>query len=160
MSAKKGAKAAVGAVGAAGGEKTITGLIRLLIPAGKAAPSPPVGPALGQKGLNLMEFCKAFNDKTKVYKEGTPIPCNITAYSDRTFTYTTKEPPVTHMIKICTGLRKFASQPGKEIVGEISVRALYEIAKVKHADMSHVTLEQCTSQIIATAEKAGLKVVR
>ena len=86
---KQGGAAAAAAVG----EKVVSGMIRLTVPAGKAAPAPPVGPALGQKGLNLMEFCKAFNDQTKVYKDGTPIPTNITAYSDRTFTYKTKHPP-------------------------------------------------------------------
>lgn len=86
MASKGKGKAAAGAVSVAG-EKVVTGLIRLIVPAGKAAPAPPVGPALGQKGLNLMEFCKAFNEKTKIYKESTPIPVYITAYSDRTFTY-------------------------------------------------------------------------
>ena len=160
MSGKgKGAAKAAGAAVAAG-PKTITGLIRLTVPAGKAAPAPPVGPALGQKGLNLMEFCKAFNDETKVYKEGVPIPVQITAYSDRTFKYTTKKPPVQHMLKIATGLEKFASMPGKEVVGEISIRAIYEIAKIKKADMEQCTLEQCTSQICATAKNVGLKIVR
>lgn len=153
---KKGGAAAAAAVG----EKVVSGMIRLTVPAGKAAPAPPVGPALGQKGLNLMEFCKAFNDQTKVYKDGTPIPTNITAYSDRTFTYKTKHPPVQHMLKVCTGVPRFAKQPGKEVVGEISVRAIYEIAKVKQADMNGVTLEQACSMIVATSRRIGLKIVR
>eukprot|EP00284_Hemiselmis_tepida_P003065 CAMPEP_0174950516 /NCGR_PEP_ID=MMETSP1355-20121228/94275_1 /TAXON_ID=464990 /ORGANISM="Hemiselmis tepida, Strain CCMP443" /LENGTH=125 /DNA_ID=CAMNT_0016198125 /DNA_START=121 /DNA_END=494 /DNA_ORIENTATION=- len=121
--------------GKAGGERLYAGLIRLTVPAGKAAPAPPVGPALGQKGLNLMEFCKSFNDKTKVYKDETPIPVTITAYSDRTFEYKTKTPNVQHMLKLASGVKKFAKQPGKEVVGEISIRAIYEMALVKRDDM-------------------------
>mmetsp|Transcript_7431 Transcript_7431/g.18554 ORF Transcript_7431/g.18554 Transcript_7431/m.18554 type:complete len:157 (+) Transcript_7431:265-735(+) len=152
-------KAAAGVVVKAG-ERVVSGLIRLTVPAGKAAPAPPVGPALGQKGLNLMDFCKSFNEKTKVYKDNTPIPVLITAYSDRTFTYTTKQPPVQHMLKLAAGIQKGTGQPGKEFVGEISIKKIYEIAKVKQLDMEHVGLEAVCSQICATAHNIGLRVVR
>lgn len=163
MSAAKGGKAAAKggkAAAAAVGEKVISGFIRITVPAGKAAPAPPVGPALGQKGLNLMDFCKAFNEKTKDYKENTPIPVRITAYSDRTFTFITKTPNVQHMLKLASGIQKGAGQPGKEIVGDISVKKIYEIAKVKQQDMDHIELESVCSQIIATARNMGMRVTR
>jgi large subunit ribosomal protein L11 len=155
----KGGKAAAAAVSSAA-ERFATGIIRLIVPAGKAAPAPPVGPALGQKGLNLMEFCKAFNDQTKIYKESTPIPVLITAYSDRTFTFITKTPTTAHMLKLAAGIPKGTRTPGKEFVGEISLKKIYEIAKVKQQDQSHVTLEGMVSQICANAHNIGLKVVR
>jgi large subunit ribosomal protein L11 len=162
MSGKKVAAPAGKAAAAAapGAARVVTGLIRLIVPAGKAAPAPPVGPALGQKGLNLMEFCKSFNDKTKDIKESTPIPVIITAYSDRTFTYITKTPPTFYFLKKAAGIEKGAKTPGKEIVGEVSLKSIYEIAKIKQEDLAHVELEQVCSQIIATARNVGLRVVR
>eukprot|EP00285_Hemiselmis_virescens_P014561 CAMPEP_0173392538 /NCGR_PEP_ID=MMETSP1356-20130122/20007_1 /TAXON_ID=77927 ORGANISM="Hemiselmis virescens, Strain PCC157" /NCGR_SAMPLE_ID=MMETSP1356 /ASSEMBLY_ACC=CAM_ASM_000847 /LENGTH=152 /DNA_ID=CAMNT_0014350353 /DNA_START=173 /DNA_END=631 /DNA_ORIENTATION=- len=147
---------------AAGGkaERAYAGIIKLIVPAGKAAPAPPVGPALGQKGLNLMEFCKSFNDKTKVYFDNTPIQVQITAFTDRTFTYKTKNPSVVHMLKTCSGVPKLTALPGKEWVGEISIRAIYEIALVKQEDMPHVPIKGCVSQIMATANNIGLRIVR
>jgi large subunit ribosomal protein L11 len=163
MSAKGKAAATAGkgaAAAGAAGARVVSGIIRLIVPAGKAAPAPPVGPALGQKGLNLMEFCKSFNDKTKDIKESTPIPVIITAYSDRTFTYITKTPPTFYFLKKAAGIEKGTSTPGKQVVGEISIKGIYEIAKIKQQDLSHVNLEQVCSQIIATAKNVGLKVVR
>mmetsp|Transcript_1260 Transcript_1260/g.1684 ORF Transcript_1260/g.1684 Transcript_1260/m.1684 type:complete len:121 (+) Transcript_1260:72-434(+) len=114
---------------APGGARTVAGLIRLVVPAGKAAPAPPVGPALGQKGLNLMEFCKSFNDKTKDFKESTPIPVVITAFSDRTFTYEMKTPQTTYLIKQATGIKYGAGRPGDESAE--GVRILHR----KHTNM-------------------------
>mmetsp|Transcript_38495 Transcript_38495/g.62053 ORF Transcript_38495/g.62053 Transcript_38495/m.62053 type:complete len:155 (-) Transcript_38495:256-720(-) len=149
---------------APGGARTVAGLIRLVVPAGKAAPAPPVGPALGQKGLNLMEFCKSFNDKTKDFKESTPIPVVITAFSDRTFTYEMKTPQTTYLIKQATGIKYGAGRPGDESAegtcGEISIKKIYEIAKIKQQDLSHVGLEQMCSQIVSTCKSMGVKVVR
>mmetsp|Transcript_40938 Transcript_40938/g.34485 ORF Transcript_40938/g.34485 Transcript_40938/m.34485 type:complete len:151 (+) Transcript_40938:74-526(+) len=145
---------------APGGARTVAGLIRLVVPAGKAAPAPPVGPALGQKGLNLMEFCKSFNDKTKDFKESTPIPVVITAFSDRTFTYEMKTPQTTYLIKQATGIKYGAGRPGDETCGEISIKKIYEIAKIKQQDLSHVGLEQMCSQIVSTCKSMGVKVVR
>ena len=163
MSGKAKAAAGKGAAAAAvatGAVRTVSGIIRLIVPAGKAAPAPPVGPALGQKGLNLMEFCKSFNEKTKDIKESTPIPVVITAYSDRTFTYITKTPPTFYFLKKAAGVEKGTTTPGKQFVGEVSVKAIYEIAKVKQQDLSHVGLEQICSQIAATARNVGLRVIR
>jgi len=130
------------------------------VPAGKAAPAPPVGPALGQKGLNLMDFCKSFNDKTKDWIDSTPVPCVITAYSDRTFEYYIKTPPTSFFLKRAAGIEKGAATPGTQWVGEISVKCIYEIAKVKQQDLPHVQLDKVASQIVAQARNMGLKVTR
>ncbi len=161
MSGKaKAAGKGAAAVATAGAARVVTGIIRLTVPAGKAAPAPPVGPALGQKGLNLMEFCKSFNDKTKDIKELTPIPVIITAFSDRTFTYVTKTPPSFYFFKKAAGIEKGAGTPGKQTVGEISLKAIYEIAKIKQQDLSHIQLEQICSQLVSTARNVGLRVVK
>ncbi|KAJ1482021.1 ribosomal protein L11, N-terminal domain-containing protein [Baffinella frigidus] len=142
-----------------GGEKVVTGMIRLMVPAGKAAPAPPVGPALGQKGLNLMEFCKSFNEKTKDIKESTPIPVKITAYSDRTFEYTTTAPSTMYFLKKVAGIEKGAKAPGTEIAGRVTLKQIYEIAKIKHADIPLTDLRGACSQICSTARSMGLEVV-
>mmetsp|Transcript_18267 Transcript_18267/g.43515 ORF Transcript_18267/g.43515 Transcript_18267/m.43515 type:complete len:153 (-) Transcript_18267:108-566(-) len=149
-------KAAAGAMG----PKVYVGLVRLLVPAGKAAPAPPVGPALGQRGLNLMDFCKAFNDQTKDFVEGTPIPVKMEAFSDRTFTFKIKTPQTSWFLKRAAGVAKGAATPGKETVGEVSLKHIYEIAKVKQQDMAHVSLENICSQIVEQAKNIGLKVTR
>eukprot|EP00960_Hanusia_phi_P039281 753835-Hanusia_phi.AAC.8 len=124
---------------------------------------PPLNPssfAIGQKGLNLMEFCKSFNDKTKGIIENTPIPVEITAYSDRTFEYEIKTPQTSYFLKKAAGIAKGADQAGRSFVGEISVKKIYEIAKIKQQDLSYISLEHWCSQIMASAKSMGLKVVR
>ena len=111
--------------------KKIDGYIKLEIPAGAANPSPPVGPALGQRGLNIMEFCKAFNAATQNLEPGMPIPCVITAYADRTFSFITKTPPASFLIRKAAGLQKAANNPGHEQVGTITVAQAKEIAENK-----------------------------
>ena len=104
---------------------------RIIVPAGKATPQPPVGSALGQRGLKLMDFCKAFNDQTSIYKEGTPIPVRVKAYVDRTFTFDTFTPHTSYFLKKAAGLEKGANRPGHETVGRVTVQQVYEIAKVR-----------------------------
>ena len=111
--------------------KEILGLIKLQIPAGGANPSPPVGPALGQRGLNIMDFCKAFNDKTKDLEKGAPIPVIITAYKDRSFDFTTKLPPVSYYLKKAAKIKKGNSTPGRSLVGKVSINDIEKIAKDK-----------------------------
>eukprot|EP00891_Asterochloris_glomerata_P000251 jgi/Astpho2/251/e_gw1.00010.190.1_t len=138
--------------------KTVTATIKLLIPAAGAKPAPPVGPALGQAGLNIMSFCKDFNAKTSEINAGTPIPVVITAFSDKTFTFTTKTPPVTHFIKQAAGLEKGSQRPGHAGAGEISPKAIFEIAQVKQADTPHIPLEHICSSIAGTCRSMGIKV--
>ena len=109
--------------------KKITGYVRLQVPAGQANPSPPIGPALGQAGLNIMEFCKAFNAETQNIEQGTPIPVVITAYRDRTFSFITKTPPASFFLKRAAGLDKGANDPGKEVVGKVTMEQVREIAE-------------------------------
>jgi len=113
---------------------------RIIVPAGKATPQPPVGSALGQRGLKLMDFCKAFNDQTSIYKEGTPIPVRVKAYVDRTFTFDTFTPHTSYFLKKAAGLEKGANRPGHETVGRVTVQQVYEIAKVRSsAPAAHLT---------------------
>ena len=111
--------------------KEVLGLIKLQIPAGGANPSPPVGPALGQRGLNIMDFCKAFNDKTKNLEKGAPIPVIITAYKDRSFDFVTKLPPVSYYLKKAAKIKKGNSTPGRSLVGKVSMSDIEKIAKEK-----------------------------
>ena len=110
--------------------KEILGLIKLQIPAGGANPSPPVGPALGQRGLNIMDFCKAFNDKTKDLEKGAPIPVIITAYKDRSFDFVTKLPPVSFYLKKAAGKEKGSSEPGRTVGGSVNINQIREIAEI------------------------------
>ena len=121
--------------------KEVLGLIKLQIPAGGANPSPPVGPALGQRGLNIMDFCKAFNDKTKDIEKGAPIPVIITAYKDRSFDFVTKLPPVSYYLKKAAKIKKGNSTPGRTLVGKISSKDIEEIAKQKMKDLNAVDLK-------------------
>ena len=121
--------------------KKIDGYIKLEIPAGAANPSPPVGPALGQRGLNIMEFCKAFNAATQNLEPGMPIPCVITAYADRTFSFITKTPPASFLIRKAAGLQKAANNPGHEQVGTITVAQAKEIAETKMQDLNAVDMD-------------------
>ena len=139
--------------------KKIEGYIKLEIPAGQANPSPPVGPALGQRGLNIMEFCKAFNAATGEMEQGMPIPVIITAYADRTFSFITKTPPASFFIKKAAGLPKGASKVGREIVGRVKKSQVREIAEAKMPDLNANHVEAAMKIIEGTARSMGVEVV-
>ena len=146
--------------------KKIAGYVKLQVPAGAANPSPPIGPALGQRGLNIMEFCKAFNAKTAQMEKGTPIPVIITAYQDRSFTFEMKQPPVSYFLKRAAGLKlgkKPASgskTPGKGgAVGRVTEAQLREIAAVKMPDLNCETVDAAVAMIRGSARAMGLEVV-
>jgi len=139
--------------------KKIAGYIKLEIKAGEANPSPPVGPALGQRGLNIMEFCKAFNAATGNVEKGTPTPVVITAYQDRTFSFVTKTPPASFFIKKAAKLSKGASNPSKEVVGQITMDQVREIAETKMPDLNAVDLEGACQMIRGSARSMGVEVV-
>jgi large subunit ribosomal protein L11 len=136
--------------------KKITGYIKLQVPAGSANPSPPIGPALGQKGLNIMEFCKAFNAQTQD-KKGYIIPVIITVYADRTFTFVCKTPPVADLIKKAIKLEKGSGEPNRKKVGKISAKQIEEIAKMKMPDLNTTNLESACSMVAGTAKSMGLE---
>ena len=138
--------------------KKITGYIKLQIPAGKANPSPPVGPALGQHGVNIMEFCKAFNAKTQA-DEGTITPVVITVYADRSFSFITKTPPASVLIKKALGLEKGSSVPNKTKVGKLTREQVSEIAKKKMPDLNAATLDAAMKIIEGTARSMGIEIV-
>lgn len=138
--------------------KKIEGYIKLQIPAGKANPSPPVGPALGQRGLNIMEFCKAFNAQTQNMEPGMPIPVVITAYSDRTFSFITKTPPVSYFLKKAAKLSKGAKTTGTEIVGKVTMAQVHEIAKAKMQDLNANDVDAASQMIIGSARSMGIEV--
>ncbi len=138
--------------------KKITGYIKLQVAAGKANPSPPIGPALGQRGLNIMEFCKAFNAKTQGMEPGTPTPVVITVFADKTFSFITKTPPNTYYIKKAIGLKSGSQTPGRANVGTITMAQIREIAKQKIADMNTTDLEAAASMLAGSARSMGLKV--
>ncbi|GEO82488.1 50S ribosomal protein L11 [Pararhodospirillum oryzae] len=138
--------------------KKITGYVKLQIPAGKATPSPPVGPALGQRGLNIMEFVKAFNAATQQMEPGTPTPVVITAYADRTFTFITKTPPMSYYLKKAAGLPKGSTTPGKGTVGTVTMAQVREIAEKKMPDLNSPTVESAMQMVIGSARSMGLKV--
>jgi large subunit ribosomal protein L11 len=139
--------------------KKIAGYIKLEIPAGAANPSPPVGPALGQRGLNIMEFCKAFNAATSNLEQGMPIPVVITAYGDRTFSFITKTPPVAFLIRKAAGLTKGTSTPSKEIVGSITIAQARAIAATKMPDLNAVDMDGAVMMIRGSARSMGVEVV-
>lgn len=139
--------------------KKVIGYIKLQIGAGSANPSPPVGPALGQRGLNIMEFCKQFNEKTKDMEKGVPVPVVITAFADKTFTFITKTPPVSYFVKKKAGVTSGSKLPGRENAGKIKVSDIAEIAKMKMADMGVDDLESAISQVEGTARASGIMVV-
>jgi large subunit ribosomal protein L11 len=139
--------------------KKITGYIKLQVPAGSANPSPPIGPALGQRGLNIMEFCKAFNAQTGQMEKGMPIPVVITAYQDRSFTFVMKSPPVSYFLKQAAKIQKGAQTVGKgAYVGKVSQAQLREIAEKKMADMNCDTVEAAVAMIAGSARSMGLQV--
>lgn len=140
-------------------KKEILGLIKLQVPSGKANPSPPIGPALGQKGLNIMEFCKQFNALKFDYDLGTPIPVTITAFKDKSFTFITKNPPVSFLIMKEIGLAKGSSNPGKESSGKITVAQMRNVAKKKMADMNTLDIDACVQMVKGSAISMGLEVI-
>ena len=139
--------------------KKITGYIKLQVAAGAANPSPPIGPALGQRGVNIMEFCKAFNAATTDLEKGMPIPTVITVYADRSFSFITKTPPASFLIKKAVGLKSGSKAPGKEIAGKIKRSQLAEIAQLKMKDLNAADIEAATKTIEGSARAMGLEVV-
>ncbi len=137
--------------------KKIIGQIKLQIPAGKANPSPPVGPALGQHGVNIMDFCKAFNAKTQK-QDGMIIPVIITVYQDRSFSYITKTPPASVLLLKASGVAKGSGEPNKEKVGSVTRKQVEEIAKLKTPDLTAATLEAAVKTVSGTARSMGIKV--
>ena len=137
--------------------KKVVGFVKLQVPAGKANPAPPVGPALGQHGVNIMGFCKEFNERTK-NQAGLIIPVEITVYADRSFTFVTKTPPAAVLLKKAAGIKSGSGKPNKDKVGKISRAQLQEIAQTKAADMTGADIEAMTRSIEGTARSMGLVV--
>ena len=140
--------------------KKITGYIKLQVPAGEAKPSPPIGPALGQRGVNIMEFCKAFNAQTSSgdTAKGTPLPTIITVYADRSFSFETKTPPATFLIKQAINIKSGSKEPGKTVAGKIKRSQLSEIAQVKMKDLNANDIDAATKIIEGSARAMGLEV--
>lgn len=139
--------------------KKITGYIKLQVAAGKANPSPPIGPALGQRGLNIMEFCKAFNARTQALEPGMPIPVVITVFADKTFSFETKTPPNSYFLKKAAGLAKGSQTPGRGTVGKVTMAQIHEIAKEKMQDLNANDLESAAKMLMGSARSMGLEVV-
>jgi len=139
--------------------KKINGYVKLQIPAGKANPSPPVGPALGQAGVNIMEFCKAFNASTQNLEEGMPVPVVITVFSDRSFSFVTKTPPASFLLRKAAQLQKGSPTPGRGTVGRVTREQCREIAGVKMQDLNANDLDAATEMIAGSARSMGLEVV-
>ncbi|MBN4051840.1 50S ribosomal protein L11 [Parvibaculum lavamentivorans] len=138
--------------------KKIQGYLKLQVPAGAANPSPPIGPALGQRGLNIMEFCKTFNAKTQKLEKGMPIPTIITIYQDKSFTFETKTPPAAYYLKKAAKLEKGGATPGRDIAGKVTVAQCREIAELKMIDLNANDLDQATKIIMGSARSMGLEV--
>jgi large subunit ribosomal protein L11 len=139
--------------------KKITGYVKLQVPAGAANPSPPIGPALGQRGLNIMEFCKAFNARTAQMEKGTPIPVIITAFQDRSFTFEMKQPPVSYFLKKAAQIDKGSQTPGKgNQVGRVTQDQIREIAEKKMADLNCDSVEAAMAMITGSARSMGMEV--
>jgi len=139
--------------------KKITGYIKLQVPAGSATPSPPIGPALGQRGVNIMEFCKAFNASTQEMEKGMPIPTVITVFADKSFTFVTKTPPASFLLKKAANLKSGSKEPGKVSAGTIKRSQVAEIAQSKMADLNANDIEAATKIIEGSARAMGLEVV-
>ena len=139
--------------------KKVTGFIKLQVPAGAANPSPPIGPALGQRGVNIMEFCKAFNASTGDVEKGMPIPTVITVYADRSFSFETKTPPASFLIKKAAGIKSGSKEPGKASAGRITRGQLRDIAETKMKDLNANDLDAATKIIEGSARAMGLEVV-
>jgi large subunit ribosomal protein L11 len=138
--------------------KKITGYLKLQVPAGAANPSPPIGPALGQRGLNIMEFCKAFNAQTQKLEKGTPTPVVITMYQDRSFTFEMKTPPVSHFIKKAAKIESGAKAPGRDKAGSITKAQVKEIAEQKMKDLNASTIDAAMRMIEGSARSMGVEV--
>ncbi len=139
--------------------KKITGYVKLQVPAGAANPSPPIGPALGQRGLNIMEFCKAFNAQTSKLEKNMPIPVTITVYADRSFTFEMKQAPVSYFIKKAVKVEKGSKTPGREKAGKITQAQIREIAEQKMKDLNCSTIEAAAKMIEGSARSMGIDVV-
>ena len=139
--------------------KKILGYVKLQVAAGSATPSPPIGPALGQRGVNIMGFCKEFNARTAEMPKGTPLPTVITVYQDKSFTFVTKTPPATFFLKEATGLKSGATKTGREVVGTVTKAQCAEIAQKKMKDLNANDIEAATRIIMGSARAMGLQVV-
>ncbi|MCL9982432.1 MAG: 50S ribosomal protein L11 [Erythrobacter sp.] len=139
--------------------KKIEGYIKLQVPAGSATPSPPIGPALGQRGVNIMEFCKAFNAATQEMEKAMPIPTVITVYADRSFTFVTKTPPASYFLKKAAKLTSGSKEPGKVVAGSVTTSQIKEIAEAKMADLNANDVDQAMKIIAGSARSMGLEVV-
>ncbi len=139
--------------------KKIKGYVRLQVPAGAANPSPPIGPALGQAGLNIMEFCKAFNAETQNLEKGMPIPVVITAYQDSTFDFVTKTPPTSFFLKKAAKLAKGSGEPNRDLVGKVTIEQVREIAEMKMVDLNANDIEGACRMIEGSARSIGIEVV-
>ena len=138
--------------------KKVTGFLKLQVPAGAANPSPPIGPALGQRGLNIMEFCKAFNARTAEQEKGAPTPVVITIFADKSFTFETKLPPVTYFLKKSLNLKSGSKLPGKDFAGKITQTQIREIAEKKMKDLNAYDVEQAMTMIAGSARSMGIQV--
>jgi large subunit ribosomal protein L11 len=138
--------------------KKIEGYISLQVPAGQANPSPPIGPALGQRGVNIMEFCKAFNAKTKDMEQGTPIPVKITVFGDKSFTFVMKTPPASFFLKKAAKINSGSKEPGRASAGTVTMAQVREIAEAKMADLNTSDVEQAAKIIAGSARSMGLTV--
>ena len=139
--------------------KKVTGFLKLQVPAGAANPAPPIGPALGQRGLNIMEFCKAFNAQTSKMEKNVPIPVIITTYQDRSFTFEMKTPPVSYFLKKAAGLQSGSKTPGREKVGKVTKKQVKEIAEQKMKDLNASDIDAAMKMIEGSARSMGLEVV-
>lgn len=139
--------------------KKIDGYIKLQVPAGTANPSPPIGPALGQRGVNIMEFCKAFNAATQKLEPNSPIPTVITVYADKSFTFETKTPPASYYLKKAAKLKKGGSEPGRDVAGKVTMKQVREIAEAKMVDLNARDIDQAAKIIAGSARSMGLEVV-
>ena len=139
-------------------KKKVSGFINLTILGGSANPSPPVGPALGQHGVNIMEFCKAFNAQTQTYKKGTPLPVVITVYADRSFTFVVKTPPASFLLREAAKIAKGSGEPNKNKVGKVTREQLEEIAKLKEPDLTAADLDAAVRTIAGSARSMGIEV--
>ncbi|MCO5135203.1 MAG: 50S ribosomal protein L11 [Phyllobacteriaceae bacterium] len=138
--------------------KKIAGYLKLQVPAGNASPSPPIGPALGQRGLNIMEFCKAFNAKTQEMEKGAPIPVVITIFQDKSFTFEMKQAPVSYFIKKAAKLKSGSKTPGKSTAGKISTKQVRDIAEAKMQDLNADTIEAAMRMVEGSARSMGIEV--